>query len=169
MEPMDYTWYESPVGRLLLAGGPEGLARIHFPRSAGVAIPGGWREDSRTLCGAVRELEEYFAGKRERFEVPLAFGGTAFQRQVWTALLGIPYGETVSYKQLAETIGRPTAVRAVGAANGANPIPIIVPCHRVIGHDGSLTGFGGGLPLKRQLLELESRQKPLFARAIRKT
>jgi methylated-DNA-[protein]-cysteine S-methyltransferase len=97
-------------------------------------------------------------GQRKTFELTLAFEGTEFQKKVWTALCSIPYGQTISYKELAERIGNPKAVRAVGAANGANPIPIIVPCHRVIGSDGSLTGFGGGLPLKKRLLELESRQ-----------
>jgi len=165
-----YAWYESPVGRLLLAGGAAGLERIAFPQSHhAVGIAPGWDEDPPAFAPVIGELEEYFAGKRERFEVPLAFAGTAFQREVWQALVAIPYGETVSYKQLAERIGRPRAVRAVGAANGANPIPIIVPCHRVVGHDGSLTGFGGGLPLKRRLLELESRQKALFAAATRRT
>jgi methylated-DNA-[protein]-cysteine S-methyltransferase len=165
-----YTWYESPVGRLLLAGGPAGLDRVVFAEGRQtVRIAPEWQEDAPRLAPVVCELEEYFAGKRERFDLPLAFEGTAFQREVWNALLTIPYGETVCYKQLAEQIGRPKAVRAVGAANGANPIPIIVPCHRVIGADGSLTGFGGGLPLKRRLLELESRQKPLFLTASRTT
>jgi methylated-DNA-[protein]-cysteine S-methyltransferase len=170
MRGMRYAWYDSPIGRLLLAGGPAGLERIVFPREGGPAGPApGWEEDAPAFARVVQELEEYFAGRRERFELPLAFGGTGFQREVWKALLAIPYGETVSYTQLAERIGRPRAVRAVGAANGANPIPIIVPCHRVIGRDGSLTGFGGGLPLKRRLLELESRQKTLFAAATRTT
>jgi methylated-DNA-[protein]-cysteine S-methyltransferase len=165
-----YTWYESPVGRLLLAGGPAGLERIAFALGGHTVRPAPeWDEDAPAFAPVVGELEEYFAGQRERFDLPLAFGGTGFQREVWNALLTIPYGETVSYKELAERIGRPKAVRAVGAANGANPIPIIVPCHRVIGNDGSLTGFGGGLPLKRRLLELESRQQPLFRTASRTT
>jgi methylated-DNA-[protein]-cysteine S-methyltransferase len=100
-------------------------------------------------------LLEYFAGRRRRFELPLAPAGTAFQRQVWDALATIPWGELRSYADIARAIERPTAVRAVGAANGRNPLPIVVPCHRVIGSDGSLTGFAGGLEIKRQLLELE--------------
>ena len=111
---------------------------------------------------AIRQLTEYFAGGRETFALKLDPPGTKFQRLVWSELRQIPYGETISYKTLAERIGKPQAVRAVGAANGANPIPIIIPCHRVIGHDGSLTGFGGGLPLKKRLLELESRQLALL-------
>jgi methylated-DNA-[protein]-cysteine S-methyltransferase len=102
-----------------------------------------------------RQLDEYFAGRRTTFDVPLSPAGTAFQRDVWNALLQIPYGETTSYGQLARKIGRPAAVRAVGAANGQNPIPIIIPCHRVIGGDGRLVGFGGGLNVKRFLLALE--------------
>jgi methylated-DNA-[protein]-cysteine S-methyltransferase len=110
----------------------------------------------------VDQLKSYFAGERKAFDLPLVLEGTTFQERVWTALQNIPYGETVSYKVLAERVGSPKAVRAVGAANGANPIPIIIPCHRVIGNDGSLTGFGGGLPLKKRLLELESRQMTLL-------
>ena len=108
------------------------------------------------------QLQSYFAGDRKNFELDLVLEGTDFQKKVWTALQEIPYGETISYKKLAETVGSPKGVRAVGAANGANPIPIIIPCHRVIGKDGSLTGFGGGLPLKKQLLELESNQWKLI-------
>jgi len=107
-------------------------------------------------------LQSYFAGERKHFDLSLLLEGTDFQKTVWTALRQIPYGETISYKQLAQRIGKPRAVRAVGAANGANPIPIIIPCHRVIGNDGSLTGFGGGLPLKKRLLELESHQLRLI-------
>jgi methylated-DNA-[protein]-cysteine S-methyltransferase len=110
----------------------------------------------------VDQLQSYFAGNRKNFELDLVLEGTDFQKKVWTALQEIPYGETISYKKLAETVGSSKGMRAVGAANGANPIPIIIPCHRVIGHDGSLTGFGGGLPLKKQLLELESNQLKLI-------
>ena len=110
----------------------------------------------------IGQLEEYFAGRRRYFELALRPEGSQFQRAVWTELRSIPYGETISYKDLARRVGKPQAFRAVGAANGANPIPIIIPCHRVIGNDGSLTGFGGGLPLKRRLLELESRQLSLL-------
>jgi methylated-DNA-[protein]-cysteine S-methyltransferase len=104
---------------------------------------------------AVDQLRAYFAGVLSRFDLPLHFGGTPFQNAVWTALRGIPYGETISYRVLAERIGRPTACRAVGAANGTNPLPIVIPCHRVVGADGSLTGFGGGIETKRALLDLE--------------
>jgi methylated-DNA-[protein]-cysteine S-methyltransferase len=106
---------------------------------------------------ALAQLDAYFAGKLRRFELPLAAQGTSFQREVWSALTTIPYGETVSYRELAQRVSRPLASRAVGAANGRNPIPIVIPCHRVIGADGSLTGFGGGLEIKRRLLALESR------------
>jgi methylated-DNA-[protein]-cysteine S-methyltransferase len=113
--------------------------------------------DAAVLAEAARQLAEYFDGQRQDFDLPLALDGTAFQRRVWDALLGIGYGETVSYGQLAGQIGRPTAARAVGLANGRNPVSIIVPCHRVVGSDGSLTGYGGGLDNKQRLLELERR------------
>jgi methylated-DNA-[protein]-cysteine S-methyltransferase len=158
-----YSWYESPVGPLLLAGTSNGLKLVSFGsgrRSVGVDLD--WRQDDFAFVDVVDQLNSYFAGERTTFDLPLVLEGTEFQQRVWTALQDIPYGETVSYKQLAERIGRAAAVRAVGAANGANPIPIIIPCHRVIGNDGSLTGFGGGLPLKKKLLELESRQLTLL-------
>ena len=163
MEHLSYTWYESPVGSLLLAGSHAALHYVSF--SAGrhaVAIEPRWTEDRSMFAEAIRQLTEYFSGERKTFTLELAPLGTEFQRSVWTELREIPYGETISYKQLAERISKPRAVRAVGAANGANPIPIIIPCHRVIGHDGGLTGFGGGLPLKKRLLELESRQLALL-------
>lgn len=109
-----------------------------------------------------KQLKEYFAGQRKDFDLPLSFGGTPFQRMVWEGLLGIPYGETVSYGQLADRLGRPTASRAVGLANGKNPISIIVPCHRVIGSTGDLTGYGGGVERKRQLLDFERGGAALF-------
>lgn len=154
-----YTEIESPVGVLRLAGGPQALREIHFvegPRPWSKKPE--WTPNQAPFAAVIKQLGEYFAGKRRVFDVPLALEGTAFQLGVWRALLQIPYGETVSYKQLAQRIGNGKAVRAVGLANGANPIPIIVPCHRVIGSDGSLTGFGGGIPLKQKLLALESRQ-----------
>jgi methylated-DNA-[protein]-cysteine S-methyltransferase len=110
----------------------------------------------------VRQLREYFAGQRTRFDLPLHPAGTAFQRDVWSELQRIPYGETISYGELARRVGHPAAARAVGAANGANPIPIVIPCHRVIGANGKLTGFGGGIPVKQKLLALESRQGALL-------
>jgi methylated-DNA-[protein]-cysteine S-methyltransferase len=115
------------------------------------------------LCETKRQLDEYFAGKRRNFELPLEFRGTEFQRRVWAALLTIPYGETRTYRQIAEQIGNPLAVRAVGAANGRNPIAIVAPCHRVIGSSGDLTGFGGGLEAKARLLSLEAPQRQLLA------
>ncbi len=158
-----YTWFDSPIGPLLLAGSREGLNCLSFSGGRhAVAVDPGWTENHSFFDGTIRQLREYFAGERRTFSLTLRPEGTDFQRAVWTELQKIPYGETISYKQLADRIGSPKAVRAVGAANGANPIPIIIPCHRVIGNDGSLTGFGGGLPLKKRLLELESRQLALL-------
>jgi methylated-DNA-[protein]-cysteine S-methyltransferase len=155
---------DTPVGPLLLAGNRDGLHVLAFglgsrPR----AIDPSWMPDtSGVLTGIREELDEYFAGRLRRFTTPVVFGGTSFQHQVWMELCRIPYGETISYLALANRIKNPKAVRAVGLANGANPIAIIVPCHRVIGANGSLTGFGGGLPTKRALLELESGQRTLL-------
>jgi methylated-DNA-[protein]-cysteine S-methyltransferase len=153
---MNYTYVDSPLGDLLLAGDDAALHLISFPRGKGRRRPErDWTEDARPFSAARRQLREYFAGKRQRFELALAPVGTEFQLAVWQGLRKIPYGRTWSYAELAGRIGRPRAMRAVGAANGANPLPIVVPCHRVIGADGSLTGFGGGLPAKKLLLELE--------------
>ncbi len=154
------TWYwheiDSPVGRLLLAGDGERLIGMGLQSGPRPLCPAdSWRADAAPFRAAVRQLQEYFAGARRRFDLPLAPRGTEFQRRVWRALTQIPYGQTTSYGELARRIGKPGASRAVGLANGANPLPIIVPCHRVIGADGSLTGFGGGLPIKRKLLALE--------------
>jgi methylated-DNA-[protein]-cysteine S-methyltransferase len=151
-------WHEidSPVGPLLLAADARGLTRIHFqagPRP--LQPPGEWRHDATVFAHAIEQLAEYFQGTRRTFSLPLAPAGTPFQLAVWQALCAIPYGETVSYGHLARQLGLTNGARAVGLANGANPLPIIVPCHRVIGADGSLTGFGGGLPVKRALLSLE--------------
>jgi methylated-DNA-[protein]-cysteine S-methyltransferase len=158
-----YTWFESPVGPLLLAGSRDGLNYVSFSTSRhAVAVGLEWTEDRALFGEVIQQLREYFAGERKTFLLTLRPEGTDFQRAVWLELQKIPYGETISYKELAERIGKPKAVRAVGAANGANPIPIIIPCHRVIGNDGSLTGFGGGLQLKKRLLELESRQLALL-------
>jgi methylated-DNA-[protein]-cysteine S-methyltransferase len=146
----------SPIGGLLLVGDGEALSQVYFQAGPRPRQPSSeWRRDAAPLAQARKELEEYFAGKRRAFDVPLAPRGTAFQLQVWQALREIPYGETVSYGELARRLGLPAGARAVGLANGANPLPVIVPCHRVIGADGSLTGFGGGLPIKRALLTLE--------------
>lgn len=153
----NYQVIPSPVGPLLVAADSGGLCLIEFqnPRHPFKREPN-WREvDDAVLQRTRAQLDEYFAGQRRQFELPLAPRGTGFQRTVWSALADIGYGETISYLQLATRIGKPSATRAVGAANGRNPLPIVLPCHRVIGADGSLTGFGGGLPAKRFLLELE--------------
>lgn len=151
-------WHEmkSPVGPLLLAGDGSSLKHIYFQSGPHARRPErDWTADARPFAAAIVQLEEYFARRRRTFELPLAPEGTTFQRSVWQALTRIPHGETVSYGELARWIGNPRASRAVGLANGANPLPIVVPCHRVIGADGSLTGFGGGLDIKRKLLALE--------------
>lgn len=152
-----YRHIASPVGPLLLASGEDGLRLIEFQRPRHpMARVSEWHEgDTDTIRLAARQLAEYFAGERHHFELPLAPQGTPFQRTVWHTLASIPYGETISYAQLAQRVGRPSAMRAVGAANGRNPLPLVLPCHRVIGSDGSLTGFGGGLPAKEFLLRME--------------
>ena len=151
-----YDFLNTEIGQLLIAGTERGLVRIHLPREGRAAEPDdGWRHDPEAVAEAVAQLRAYFAGELRVFDLPLDPQGTDFQRRVWQALAEIPYGETTSYSELAGSIGRPAAVRAVGAANGKNPLPIVLPCHRVIGADGSLTGFGGGLEMKRYLLELE--------------
>jgi len=165
MNQIYYSRFESPIGPLLLAGSRNGLQLVSFAagnRTSNRVDPE-WRLDNSVFVEVVDQLQSYFAGKRKNFDLALVLEGTDFQKRVWAALRKIPYGGTISYKELAEIIGSPKAVRAVGAANGANPIPIIIPCHRVIGNDGSLTGFGGGLQLKKQLLELESRQPRLIS------
>lgn len=157
---MNYAYLETPIGTLLIAGDEEAVRRIDFPKHGKASRPQcGWTESSRGPVGeAVKQLREYFAGGRAEFDLPLAPEGTAFQRTVWRRLQDIPYGETISYGELAKRVGNPKASRAVGAANGRNPLPIVIPCHRVIGANGKLTGFGGGLPTKEALLALE-RQK----------
>lgn len=153
---MDYCYLETPIGELLLAGNDEGLSMIGFPEGKMRRAPeAGWTYSERPFSVSRRQLTEYFAGERDSFDLPTRPAGTEFQRRVYDELTRIPYGTTISYGELAARIGRPKAVRAVGAANGRNPIPIVIPCHRVIGSDGQLTGFGGGLPVKRALLELE--------------
>ena len=148
----------SPVGEPKLVAGPGGLAAILWenddPRRVKLRLAGE-DEDHPILIATARQLGEYFDGRRRVFDLPLDFGGTDFQKQVWRALLTIPFGETRSYAQIAAQLGRPKAVRAVGAANGRNPISIVAPCHRVIGTNGALTGFAGGLKAKAYLLRLE--------------
>ena len=158
-----YTKYESPVGLLLLAGESNALRCVSFENSKRSAPPrADWKLDKKPFAEVILQLQAYFRGELKEFDLPLAMEGTEFQLRVWNALRAIPYGETISYAQLAERIGNPKAVRAVGLANGSNPIPIIVPCHRVIGSNGSLTGFGGGLSTKKKLLELENKQLSLL-------
>jgi methylated-DNA-[protein]-cysteine S-methyltransferase len=156
--PMTYTSMESPIGPLLLAGDERGLSLVYFVNGRRPKSPRTWLEDEKPFKEVVRQLQAYFEGKLKHFELPLVLEGTEFQLLVWRNLQKIPYGETVSYGQLAKRVGSPDAARAVGLANGSNPIPIIIPCHRVIGSNGDLTGFGGGLPIKKKLLALESRQ-----------
>ena len=151
---------DSPIGELTLIARDGALAGVRFP-PPGAPPRGSVEGRDPVLELAARQLREYFAGERTAFDLPLALEGTAFQQEAWRALAAIPYGDTISYGEQAARLGRPDAVRAVGAANGANPIPIVLPCHRVIGADGSLTGFGGGLETKRRLLDLE-RSPSLF-------
>jgi methylated-DNA-[protein]-cysteine S-methyltransferase len=163
-----YARVTTPVGKLLLVGAQQeasvALCGLYFEDAhhAEHAIPKGAVEDRSAFAEALDQLEGYFAGKRRTFELELAPRGTEFQRRVWQALAQIPYGETTTYAAIAAAIGKPKAVRAVGAANGKNPLSIVVPCHRVIGRDGTLTGYAGGLPSKRRLLELEAKQRRLL-------
>jgi len=164
-----YRYIGTPLGQLLLAGDANGLALIGFPQGKGrVDVEGEWQRDSGCFIDVELQLQQYFDGQRRDFDLKFAPTGTIFQMEVLDALRTIPFGETRSYLEIARQVGRPKAVRAVGAANGRNPLPIVIPCHRVIGADGSLTGFGGGLDAKLFLLELEgireagTCQPPLF-------
>ena len=160
---MEYRPLITPIGPLLLAGDAAGLRFVLFSRGRKSVVPRPeWEPDRGLLDEPVRQLSAYFAGKLREFELSVAPEGTAFQRGVWSELQRIPYGETVSYGEVARRIGNPKAVRAVGLANGSNPISIIIPCHRVIGSNGSLTGYGGGLPTKQALLALERGQTSLL-------
>ena len=149
---MNYCFIDSPIGSLRLVSDGKHLVRIEFPR---FHRDDGEQGRDPVLANCARQLAEYFRGERQHFDLPLGAPGTDFQRSVWEALSQIPHGETRSYRDIAEAIGKPGAVRAVGAANGRNPLPIVVPCHRVVGADGSLTGFAGGLAAKTCLLQLE--------------
>ncbi len=161
---MYYAYTASPIGQLLLAGSADGLQVIGFPQGDKARrADSGWERYDQLFKKTARQLNEYFAGERREFELELTPEGTKFQVQVLEALRGIPYGETRTYRDIAEAVGRPKAVRAVGNANGRNPLPIVIPCHRVIGSDGSLTGFGGGIEAKRYLLGLEQRHCGPFA------
>lgn len=154
MEPILCTTLESPVGLLRVARSAEGLVAIQFG-AAERPVPPHWQEVEGPEDEAVAQLRAYFAGELRRFDLPLAPSGTPFQRAVWAALCEIPYGTTVSYGALAQRLGRPGAVRAVGAANGRNPLPIVIPCHRVVAGDGTIGGYSGGFAVKRALLALE--------------
>ncbi len=161
---LQHRWVSSPIGRLRIVADAHAIVAVELPNHADASDHvARERPDHPLLREAAAQLEAYFAGALRRFELPLAGAGTDFQREVWAALTRIPYGETRSYAELAALVGRPRAVRAVGAANGRNPLAIVVPCHRVIGADGSLTGYAGGLAAKRWLLAHEARQRELFA------
>jgi|TARA_B110000971_G_scaffold165144_1_gene169144 methylated-DNA-[protein]-cysteine S-methyltransferase len=155
-----YTYHETSIGSLLLAGQGDALSLLGFPQGKMQRRhESGWQRDDAPFRDAMEQLNQYFAGELDAFDLRLAPSGTDFQRAVWKALMEIPYGDTWSYGQVAEHIDRPKASRAVGAANGVNPIPVIIPCHRVIGSSGKLTGFGGGLETKEYLLGLESQRR----------
>lgn len=155
---MRYTYLDSPIGALLVAGDDAGIRRIGFPGGRHVLKPDpAWTEDAGAFADARAQIDAYFAGELTEFDLPLAPETTPFQGRVLSALRKVPYGATVSYGELARRVGNPRASRAVGMANGRNPIPIVIPCHRVIGANGDLTGFGGGLATKRRLLALEAR------------
>ncbi len=158
---VEYVWMETPVGPLLVAADDAGLRYVVFGHGRSEAQPeAGWHAGDARPREAVRQLRAYFAGELKRFDIPLAPEGTPFQQRVWAQLLKIGYGETTSYGELARRLGNPNASRAVGLANGANPIPIVIPCHRVIGSSGKLTGYGGGLKTKEWLLALERGRLP---------
>lgn len=155
---MQYTWIEkTPVGRILVAGDDAGLKIVHFQAddSAERLIQDDWEQNDRALKNAVQQIQAYFAGKLTSFDLPLAPEGTAFQKKVWKALCKVKFGATASYGEIAKAIGNPAACRAVGLANGRNPIAIVIPCHRIIGTNGKLVGYGGGLDRKKTLLALE--------------
>ena len=153
---MKYRYYNSPIGRLLIAGKNGVLHYLSFPNGRMNREPEhSWEEDKEVFPEAIQQLTEYFEGERDCFDLKLHFQGTCFQEEVWCALQQIPYGETVSYSELAKRIGRARASQAVGSANAANPLPIIIPCHRVISKSGALSGFGGGVETKIFLLKLE--------------
>jgi methylated-DNA-[protein]-cysteine S-methyltransferase len=163
---MQYRNLDSPIGPLLVAGDDDGLRFLLFAHERrgkrDVKPEPDWEPDRGGLEDAVKQLTAYFSGKLRDFDIPVAPQGTTFQQSVWRQLLRIPYGETISYGELARRLGNPQAVRAVGLANGSNPISIVIPCHRVIGSNGSLVGYGGGLPVKQALLALERGQSRLL-------
>lgn len=157
-----YTVFDSPIGELTLVAWDGMLSGLYMPHQRYRPDDQGFGEyESGALPDVVAQLTDYFAGEQRSFDVSLRLRGTAFQRQVWATLQTIPYGHIVTYRQLAKLVGRPQSARAVGAANGRNPIGVIVPCHRVVGSDGSLTGYAGGVARKQYLLELEQRSTPI--------
>ena len=157
-----YTIIDSPIGELLLLGDGRALHGLYMQEGRRpIAVRSGWERSAASFADARTQLLEYFAARRTAFDLPIVMRGNPFERRVWSALVEIPYGETVSYGEIARDVGHPAAARAVGVANARNPIAVIVPCHRVIGADGSLTGYGGGLERKRLLLELERGQSSL--------
>jgi methylated-DNA-[protein]-cysteine S-methyltransferase len=161
-EQLLYTRTDSPIGELLLTGDGSALKGLHMQEGRRpMTIRPEWTRAEEPFAEVVAQLAEYFDGERREFDLPLAPWGTPFQLRVWNALRAIPYGQTASYGEIARQVGVPSAPRAVGVANGLNPIAVVVPCHRVIGADGSLTGFGGGLERKRLLLDLEAGLLPL--------
>ena len=156
-----YTTLDSPVGKLFLTSNGEAITELFMEKHKGGPKPiGDWRRDDTLFREAADQLRAYFAGELTEFDLPLATGGAPFQQRVWAELRRIPYGSTMSYGELARRIGNPKASRAVGAANGSNPISIIIPCHRVIGSDGRLTGYGGGIDRKAWLLDHEAGRGP---------
>ncbi|WP_254510876.1 methylated-DNA--[protein]-cysteine S-methyltransferase [Anatilimnocola floriformis] len=162
-----YSQFESPVGEITLVGDQKSLLGLYMPaHKHWKGLPSGCQRNDDVLAAAREQLTEYFAGERQEFDLPFRFVGTPFQQRVWQELWKIPFGVTISYAEMARRVGQPTATRAVGAANGRNPISIIVPCHRVIASDGKLTGYGGGMENKRWLLDFELANAPtsIFAR-----
>ena len=155
-----YQYVKTPVGKLLVAGDEKGVHLINFPKNGKPSLPKPeWKENPKPFQEALRQLEAYFAGKLKAFSLDICLNVTPFQKKVLSALCQVPYGETISYGELAKNIGNPKASRAVGQANARNPIPIVIPCHRAIGSNGKLTGFGGGIEVKQTLLDLEKQYR----------
>ncbi len=152
---VSYTWLDTPAGRIAVAWSNRGLERVAIGTHAARDVDPSWTLDPSLDCAATRQIRDYFLGERTRFDLPVVLPGTDFQQAVWRELARIPFGETVAYGDVAARVGRPGAARAVGMACNRNPVPIVIPCHRVIGADGRLVGFGGGLGMKQNLLEFE--------------
>ena len=168
-EKILFTYMDSPLGKVLLARNADGLTHINFQEGndhiidVAPRVENGWQRDDDQFEDAITQLTEYFAGDRKEFDLPLAPAGTPFQQKVWAELCRIRFGETISYGELAKRIDQPTAARAVGAANGKNPLPVVIPCHRVIGSSGTLTGYAGGVEIKATLLNIECKDNPAMA------